>query len=77
MEHHAEVLSGGLWRRQPPNWRHLAALVLIVAVILLLGSGARQMLAPFPVAQQPEISLSPSVLPNYALIGMSKERRSL
>ncbi len=67
MEHHAEVLSGELWRQRPANWRDLAALVLIVAVILLIGSGARQMLAPFPVAQQPEISLSPSVLPNYAL----------
>ena len=67
MEHHAEMLSGGLWRQRPANWRDLAALVLIVAVILLIGSGARQMLAPFPAAQQPEISLSPGVLPNYAL----------
>jgi len=67
LEHHAEVLSGGLWRQRPANWRDLAALVLIVAGILLIGSGARQMLAPFPAAQQPEISLSPGVLPNYAL----------
>ncbi len=67
MEQHAEVLSGGVWHQQTPNWRDLAALVLIVAVILLIGLGARQMLAPFPAAQQPEISLSPSVLPNYAL----------
>ncbi len=67
MEQHAEVLSGGVWHQQTPNWRDLAALVLIVAVILLIGAGARQMVAPFPAAQQPEISLSPSVLPNYAL----------
>jgi NitT/TauT family transport system permease protein len=67
LEQHAEVLSGGVWHQQTPNWRDLAALVLIVAVILLIGLGARQMLAPFPAAQQPEISLSPSVLPNYAL----------
>ncbi|MGO8917654.1 MAG: ABC transporter permease [Stellaceae bacterium] len=67
MEHHAEVLRGGVWRPQAPNWRDLAALLLIVAIILLIGSGARQMLAPFPAAQQPEISLSPTVLPNYAL----------
>ena len=67
MEHHAEVLSGGVWHRQPPNWRDLVALVLIVAIILLIGSGARQMLAPFVTAQPPEISLSPTVLPNYAL----------
>jgi len=45
----------------------LAALLLIVTIILLLGSGARQMLAPIAAAQPPEISLSPSVLPNYAL----------
>jgi len=67
VEHHAEVLSGGVWHRQPPNWRDLVALVLIVAIILLIGSGARQMLAPFVTAQPPEISLSPTVLPNYAL----------
>ncbi len=67
MEHHAEVLGGGVWHQQAPNWRDLAALVLIVAIIILIGSGARQMLAPFPAAQQPEISLAPGVLPNYAL----------
>ncbi len=67
MEHHAEVLSGGVWHPQPPNWRDLVALVLILAIILLIGSGARQMLAPFVTAQPPEISLSPTVLPNYAL----------
>ena len=67
MEQHAEVLAGGKWQQRAPNWRDLAALVLIVAVILLIGSGARQMLAPLPAAQQPEISLSPGALPNYAL----------
>jgi len=49
------------------NWLDLVALALLVAVILLLGSGARQMLAPFSQTQPPQISLSPSVLPNYAL----------
>jgi NitT/TauT family transport system permease protein len=67
LEQHAELLRGGVWYPRAPNWRDLAALVLIVAIILLIGSGARQMLAPFPVAQQPEISLSPAMLPNYAL----------
>ncbi len=33
------------------------ALALIVAVILLIGSGTREMLAPLSAAQQPEISL--------------------
>ena len=67
MEQHAEVLRGGLWRPPQANWVDLAALILIVAIILLLGSGARQMLAPFVAAQPPQISLSPDVLPNYAL----------
>ncbi len=67
MELHAEVLKGGMWHPRAPNWRDLAALMLIVAIIVLIGSGTRQMLAPLAAAQQPEISLSPSVLPNYAL----------
>jgi NitT/TauT family transport system permease protein len=67
LEQHAELLAGGTWQQRAPNWRDFAALVLIVAVILLLGSGARQMLAPFPAAQQPVISLSPEALPDYAL----------
>jgi NitT/TauT family transport system permease protein len=67
LEHHAEVLSGERWRPRRANWPDLAALALIVTVILLLGSGARQMLEPFSAAQSPHISLSPAALPNYAL----------
>ncbi len=61
------MLRGGLWQPRRANWLDLAALILIVAIMLLLGSGARQMLAPFVAAQPPQISLSPEVLPNYAL----------
>jgi len=43
------------------------AIVLLLAVIILLGSGARQMVGPFDVERQPAISLSPSALPCYAL----------
>jgi len=67
LEQHAELLRGGVWHPRAPNWRDLAALVLIVAIILLIGSGARQMIAPLSAAQQPEISLAPAMLPNYAL----------
>ena len=53
------MLRGGLWQPRRANWLDLAALILIVAIMLLLGSGARQMLAPFVAAQPPQISLSP------------------
>ena len=67
MQQRVAILRAGFWHRQPANWRDLVALILVVAIILLLGSGARQMVAPFVVAQQPEISLAPSALPNDAL----------
>jgi NitT/TauT family transport system permease protein len=43
------------------------AILLVLAVIILLGTGARQMVGPFHVERQPPISLSPSALPYYAL----------
>jgi NitT/TauT family transport system permease protein len=67
LEHHAELLGGKSWRPRRTNWADLAALALIVAIILLIGSSARQMLAPLAAAQSPHISLSPAALPNYAL----------
>jgi NitT/TauT family transport system permease protein len=67
MEQHAEVLGSGVWRVTRVNWRDLLALSLIVTIIILLGLAASQMLAPLTPARQPEISLSPSALPNYAL----------
>jgi NitT/TauT family transport system permease protein len=67
VEQHAELLRGGVWRPRRANWRDLLALLLMVAIILLLGSAVRQMLAPLTAAQQPELSLSPGALPSYAL----------
>jgi NitT/TauT family transport system permease protein len=71
VQDHAVALRQGLWRR-PPNWRDLIALVLLIAIILLLGSGASQMIAPLTGVRQPEISLAPDVLPNYALRTMMR-----
>jgi len=67
VEHHAEVLTGGIWHQRIPSWRDAAAVVLVVAVLILVGTGARQMVSPFVVAHQPEILLSPTALPFYAL----------
>lgn len=67
LEHHAELLRGGVWRPRVPNWRDLVALFLFLALLILLGSSVRQMLAPLAVAQHQDISLSPLALPNYAL----------
>ena len=67
MEHHAEVLAGQVWQPRTPNWRDLVAVALILVIIILVGLGARQMIAPLTAGQPPEISLSPAVLPAYAL----------
>jgi len=67
VEHHAEVLTGGKWHQQIPSWRDFAAMLLILGIVILLGIGARQMVAPFVPAHPPEISLSPSQLPLYTL----------
>jgi len=67
VEHHAETLAGRAWHPRTPNWRDLVAVALLVVIIILMGSGARQMLAPLTAGQQPEISLSPTALPAYAL----------
>jgi NitT/TauT family transport system permease protein len=67
VEQHAEVLIGRPWHQRVPTWRDAVATLLMVAVVILLGSGARQMIAPFVTAQQPAISLSPAALPVYAI----------
>jgi len=67
VEQHAEVLIGRPWHQRVPTWRDAVATLLVLAIVMLLGSGAHQMVAPFVAAQQPRISLSPAVLPVYAL----------
>ncbi|HTW50884.1 MAG TPA: ABC transporter permease subunit [Stellaceae bacterium] len=67
MEHHAEVLSGAIWQPRPPGWRDPVAVLLVLGVVILLGIGIHEMTTPFVVQHQPEISLSPAVLPYYTL----------
>ena len=67
MEHHAEVLTGGRWQYPAPGWRDLVITTLLLVVLVLLGSGAREMVAPLGAAHPPEISLSPLALPLYTL----------
>jgi NitT/TauT family transport system permease protein len=67
MEHHAEVLAGGVWRQRMANWRDFVAIALVLGSLILIGAGARQMVGPFVPTEQPEISLSPALLPLYAL----------
>src|SRR5271170_5690346 len=50
-----------------PSWWDLAAILLVLSVVILLGSGAKQMVAPFAIANPTPITLSPSALPLYAL----------
>jgi len=67
VEQHAEVLTGGVWRQRGPGWRDLIATALVLGVVMLIGIGSRQMATPFAIEHQPEISLSPALLPLYTL----------
>ena len=67
MEFHARELRGGHWRQRIPRWCDLAAMVLVLGVIILLGAGAHLMVGPFAAEHQTEISLSPTALPLYTL----------
>src|SRR5271170_3037759 len=55
-----------------PSWWDLAAILLVLSVVILLGSGAKQMVAPFAIANPTPITLSPSALPLYAFRTMTR-----
>lgn len=62
MEHHADLLTSGRWRLRTLGWRDAVALLLVLALIVVLGSGARQMALPLGAARPEAISLSPLAL---------------
>ncbi len=67
MKHNAQILIGGSWHQPALSWRDAVATLLVLVILILLGSGAHQMVGPFVTTQQPSISLSPTALPMYAL----------
>jgi NitT/TauT family transport system permease protein len=77
VEHHAEVLTGGVWYQRIPSWRDLAAVLMMLGILILLGVGGRQMLGPLVIAHQPAISLSPAALPLYTLRTVSRMMAAL
>jgi len=54
------ALRAGQYRQRLPGWRDLAAVVLVVGVVVLLGSGARQMIEPAAHAPRRSWRVSPS-----------------
>jgi NitT/TauT family transport system permease protein len=67
MYHGVSVLRPGQYRQPLPGWRDLGAVLLVIGVVILLGSGARQMVAPTAHTEPAGISLAPSALPLYTL----------
>jgi NitT/TauT family transport system permease protein len=63
----ATTLRSEVYRVALPGWRDLLAVLLLLGVVILLGSAARQTLGPFALAHPPQISLSPEALPSYTL----------
>ena len=67
MEQHAEVLIGQTWHQRIPSGRDIVAVLLVLAIVILLGSGVHKMVSPIAIKQKSSISLSPAALPVYAL----------
>ena len=60
------TVIGDVLSRSPSVW-DLAAVLLVLGVVILLGSGAKQMVAPIGLANANPITLSPWALPMYAV----------
>jgi NitT/TauT family transport system permease protein len=62
----AVAAPGAIWTGSS-RLLDLVAIAAVLTIVILLGSGMRQMVAPFAVAQQTPITLAPATLPMYAL----------
>jgi NitT/TauT family transport system permease protein len=68
MVHCTEELRGkGFRPLSAHSRRDRGPLALLITIIVLLGAGARHMVASLSAGEQPDISLSPTVLSVYAL----------
>lgn len=61
-----------MWRQHNPSWQDLAAVLLVLSMVILLGVGVRQMVAPLAISHQPGISLAPAALPLYTLRAITR-----
>jgi NitT/TauT family transport system permease protein len=67
LQHHMHIPGGAPWQQRIPGWADLGALVLVLAALVLLVAGARQMILPWSGPEATAISLSPAALPLYAM----------
>jgi hypothetical protein len=63
----AELYRYSVFAKRMLSWRDFVAALVVFALLVLLGLGLRQMMAPVAAAMPQEISLSPLALPNYVL----------
>jgi hypothetical protein len=62
MEHPAEVLRGGVRYPRAFGWRDNGRRDFGLVILTVIDSSARQMVAPFVPAHQPEVTVSPAAL---------------
>ncbi len=67
VQQRTEFYRYGVFARRMLSWRDLVAALVVFALLVLLGLGLRQMMAPVAAAMPQNISLSPWALPAYTL----------
>jgi len=62
------LLKGSFLHRRTFGWQDLIAVLIVVAAVILFGTGMHQMLVPLVPKHPQQISLSPTALPRYTLL---------